>query len=262
MAGLPTKAKARRGNPRAAAGAFALALFAWSAVSWLTRNQSVQLFPPPWDVVKQAVALWHLRLPADIAASASEAIGGWIIGSLLSIVVGLLVGSVPILSQTVKPLIEVLRPVSPLAWVPLAIVWFGIGYWGKAFIVALITFFTVVMSAVEGASSIDPLLTRAAHMLGLRRLTFFWRVVAMNALPDILTGLQYSLATAWGGVIIAELVGANAGIGALELKAEQSYNVAGVVVGMLTIALLGYLGNAAFVVARGRLFPWLLVSRR
>ncbi len=225
-------------------------------------GQTVQLLPPPWDVATQAAVLWQLRLPADIAASAGEAFGGWLIGSVASIIIGLLVGNVPALRSTVKPLIEVLRPVSPLAWVPLAIVWFGIGYWGKAFIVALITFFTVVTSAIEGASAIDPSLTRTARMLGLRRFTYFWRVVAMNALPDILTGLQYSLATAWGGVIIAELVGANAGIGALELKAEQGFNVAGVVVGMLTIALLGYLANAAFVLARRKMFPWLLVSRR
>ena len=206
---------------------------------------------------------WQLlqtELPADVWASLLEAAGGWAIGSAAGIAVGAMIGRVAWARLLLRPPIDFLRFISPLAWVPLAILWFGIGYASKAAIIVLISFFTVVVNTAQGMAAIDRDSVKVAQVLRLRPLQRM-EVLLLSALPDILTGLRYALGAAWGGVVVSELVAGDIGLGALESYGGQSFDVAQIMVGMAVIAGLGYLANAGFLALQRRLFPWSIVNR-
>ena len=232
----------------------------WVLLSWIFYSPRLELMPTPWRVAARLVELARTELLADIWASVQEALGGWVLGSLLGIAIGILIGRVEPVRLLLRPVLDFLRFISPLAWVPLAILWFGIGYWSKASIIVLISLFTVVVNTAQGVSSIDAELVKAGRSL---HLTFRQRieVALMSAMPDILVGLRYALGAAWGGVVIAELVAGDVGIGALESYGGQSFDVAQIMVGMLVLAALGYAANWCFVRVQRALFPWIIANR-
>lgn len=235
-------------------------LLGWILLSWILASPRLDLFPPPWRVIARLVELARTELAADILASLQVAAGGWLLGSALGIALGLLIGRGALAGLLLRPVIDFLRFISPLAWVPLAILWFGIGYWSKASIIVLISLFTVVVNTVHGVSALDSETEKAGRSL---RLTWRQRmeVVLMTAMPDILVGLRYALGAAWGGVVLAELVAGDVGIGALESYGGQSFDVAQIMVGMLVLAGLGYAANWGFMRAQRQLFPWIIGNR-
>ncbi|MBV1706225.1 MAG: ABC transporter permease [Hyphomicrobiales bacterium] len=233
----------------------------WVVLSWLLQTPKLDLFPSPWRAAMRGFELAHSELGRDTLASLEEAAGGWLIGSLLGIALGLIIGRFALARLLLRPVIDFLRFISPLAWVPLAILWFGIGYWSKASIIVLISLFTVVVNTVHGVSAIEREVVKASQSLHLH----WWQrleVVLMSAMPDILLGLRYSLGASWGGVVIAELVAGEVGIGALESYGGQAFDVAQIMVGMVVLAALGYLANFAFMQGQRRLFPWIVSNRR
>lgn len=240
--------------------AFAAVLCGWTLLSWALHSPRLELFPTPWQVAIRMAELARTELGGDIVASIAEAFGGWVIGAVLGILVGALIGRVTLARLLLRPVIDFLRFISPLAWVPLAILWFGIGYWSKASIIVLISLFTVVVNTAQGVSSIDAELLKAGRSLHLT-LRQRIEVALMSAMPDILVGLRYALGAAWGGVVIAELVAGDVGIGALESYGGQSFDVAQIMVGMLVLAALGYAANWCFVRAQQALFPWIVANR-
>jgi ABC-type nitrate/sulfonate/bicarbonate transport system permease component len=232
----------------------------WTFLAWLLYSPRLQLFPGPWAVAVRLVQLARTELLADIGASLAEAAGGWVIGSLLGIAAGALIGRVPAVRFLLQPVLDFLRFISPLAWVPLAILWFGIGYGSKAFIIALVSFFIVVVNASHGMAVRDREAEKAARALRLRPLQRA-EVVLMSAMPDILLGLRVALGAAWGGVVLSELVAGDVGLGAMESYGGQSFDVAQIMVGMLVLAAMGYAANFGFVRAQRRLFPWITGNR-
>jgi ABC-type nitrate/sulfonate/bicarbonate transport system permease component len=244
----------------ARAAALVVILGGWTLLSWVFWSPRLNLFPPPWQVATRFVALLRTELPADIAASLAEAAGGWVLGSALGIALGALIGRVTLARLLLRPVVDFLRFISPLAWVPLAILWFGIGYWSKASIIVLISLFTVVVSTAHGMSAIDADTVKAARALCLRPMQRV-EMVLMSAMPDILVGLRIALGAAWGGVVLSELVAGDTGIGAMESLGGQSFDIPQIMVGMVTLALLGYAANAGFVALQRRIFPWILANR-
>jgi len=240
--------------------AIGLILVGWTILAWVFYSPRLVLFPPPWQVAARLVELAHTGLVEDILTSSQEAAGGWVLGSALGIAAGLLIGRVALARLLLGPVVDFLRFISPLAWVPLAILWFGIGYWSKASIIALISLFTVVVNTAHGVSSLDAETEKASRSLHLK-----WRqrmeVGLMAAMPDILVGLRYALGAAWGGVVLSELVAGDVGIGALESFGAQSFDVPQIMVGMVVLAGLGYVANRGFVHVQRRLFPWIISNR-
>lgn len=241
--------------------AVAIVLGGWSALAWAFHSPRLELFPAPWRVAERLLELAHTELWADILASLEVAFGGWVLGSLLGIALGLLIGRVEVAAALLRPPLDFLRFISPLAWVPLAILWFGIGYWSKASIIVLISLFTVVVNTVQGTASMEVETVKAGRSLRLGRLRRL-EVVLMSAMPDILLGLRYALGGAWGGVVLSELVAGDTGLGAMESYGGQSFDVAQIMVGMVVLAGLGYLANLGFLQAQRMLFPWILANRR
>lgn len=229
---------------------------AWWLLSSILPQGPISDLPAPSVVGR---ALWaSVQGPFfnDVAESLKEAIGGWAIGAGLAIVVGAAVGRIAAVRALLNPIIHLLRPVSNLAWVPIAIVWFGLGYVEKMFIVGIAVFFVVVLYVIRGVSNIDPWLIKAADSLRLAGYRRAWTLIILGSTEDIVTGLRVSLMTGWGSVMIAELVAANSGLGALEIFAQQSYNIAQVMVGMIGFAVVGLILNTLFRSAERRLLPW------
>ena len=143
------------------------------------------------------------------------------------------------IDEQVDPLVEVLRPVPPLAWIPLSILWFGIGDIQNQFIIFLGMFFPILLNTISGVKNIEPNLFRAARCLGASEGRMLRRVVLRAALPQIITGVRVGLGVGWMALVAAELVGANSGLGFLINDARTLLRTDIVIVGMITIGVVG-----------------------
>ena len=227
--------------------AFAAILAAWLFVLAVFRPH-VSLLPPPALVARE---FWALAVTGElfkhIWASLSRVISAWCLAGLIAIPLGLAMGRIPRFERIVDPLVELIRPISPLAWIPLAILWFGIGEFGKVFVVLVGTFFPTLISTVAGVKRIDPVLIQAGQVLGCTdRTSLFRKVVLPAALPNIITGLRISFGTGWAAIIAAELVAARSGLGYLISNGMEILRADKVLVGMAVIGILGVIFDSIF----------------
>jgi ABC-type nitrate/sulfonate/bicarbonate transport system permease component len=156
-------------------------------------------------------------------------------------------GRITRLERIIDPFVELFRPISPLAWIPLAILWFGIGETGKIFIVFIGTFFPILLSTIAGVKSINPLLVHAGQVLGCTdRVSLFRKVILPASLPSIVVGLRISFGTGWAAIIAAELVAARSGLGYLIANGMEILRADTVLVGMAVIGILGVLFDIFF----------------
>jgi len=206
------------------------------------------LLPPPWAVAK---GFYGLALSGELFLHAGVSLGrvgfAWLLSATIAIPLGLAMGRSRRLERVVDPVIELFRPISPLAWIPLAILWFGIGESGKIFIVFIGTFFPTLLSTVAGVKSIDPVIIHAGQVLGCNDpASMFRRVVFPAALPSIVVGLRIAFGTGWAAIIAAELVAARSGLGYLIANGMEILRADQVLVGMIVIGVLGVCFDAFF----------------
>lgn len=246
----------------ASLGALVSVVLVWWLVSLVVPSHPIDSVPSP-ELVGQGLwralggsTLYGSSLYADVAESLKEGVGGWVVGCGVAIVVGALIARVAVVRELLFPVIEILRPISALVWVPLAIVWFGLGYPGKLFVVSIAVFFVVILYVIHSMRHIDAELTKVADVVGLSGIRRFILLTAMGSLGEIATGMRIALMTGWGTVMIAELVASTTGLGALEIYAQQSYSIAGVMEGMVGFAAIGLALNALFSAAERKFLPW------
>jgi ABC-type nitrate/sulfonate/bicarbonate transport system permease component len=223
-----------------------LALIAWQAGSTASPAAKSVLSSPVDVVAALLSSAASGQLLGNIGISLSRALGGWAAATLIAAPLGVLLARNRLARIILGPPLNVLRPISPVAWIPVAILWFGIGYGSKLFIVGIIAFFVVLANSFQAAAAIDPLLLKAARTFTRSRLKAGVHVVLPGSLHGIVIGAQFALASAWGGVIIAEYTGANSGIGYEMLYAANLFLPAEVMANMLVVAAVGYLLNAGF----------------
>jgi len=192
----------------------------------------------------------------DLAASLEVFLVGWTIGSFCAAVAGILIGQSRLINAVFGPIVEAMRPVSSIVWVPLAVVWFGFGFTSKIFLVGLAVFLVVIIYAIDGSRRIPGDLHRTATMLGMTSSQRFRALVLPGALTEILIGARVALMSGWGTVIVAELVAADFGLGAHLIAVQQSYNVAAVMASMVCFGLAGFLMNAIFLRLERWVLPW------
>lgn len=261
--GAAQGATRRRGSRRlpgwvlGAAGTLA-ALAAWQLLAYALAGGGgvISRLPGPVPVARNLAAYLVTDFAQDIAASLRVFVAGWLGGCIAATVLGLLLGRVHVLGNIFLPVIEAIRPISSIAWVPLSIVWFGFGFTSKIFLVGLAVFLVVIVYAADGCTRIASDLERTATMLGMNRRQRFWNLVLPGTLAEVLIGARVSLMSGWGTVIVAELVAANTGLGAHLIAVQQSYDVAAVVATMICFGFSGFLMNAAFTQLERRLLPW------
>ena len=230
----------------------------WTFMAYWLRGGGgvISRLPTPAAVAVELAEYTVGDLWRDLAASLEVFLAGWAIGSISAAVIGISIGRSRIFAGLFGPVIEALRPVSSIAWVPLAVVWFGFGFTSKIFLVGLAVFLVVIVYAVDGSRRIPDDLERTASMLGMSPLQRFRALVLPGAMTEILVGARVALMSGWGTVIVAELVAADFGLGAHLIAVQQSYDVAAVMAAMICFGLAGFVMNAGFTALENRLLPW------
>jgi NitT/TauT family transport system permease protein len=203
-------------------------------------------------------ALWLVsgELLHDAYASMSRVIGGFLIGAALALPLGLLMGTNKTIYKLFDPLIQVLRPIPPIAYIPLAILWFGLGNPPAFFLISIGSFFPILMNTIAGVHHVDGIYIRAARNLGASQLTMFRRVILPAATPYILTGARIGMGTAFIVVIVAEMIAVNNGLGFRILEAREYFWSDKIIAGMLTIGLFGLAIDLAMTALNKHLLKW------
>ncbi len=225
--------------------ALVLALVLWAlCVRW----SHTRVFPSPAEVERGMVELLHKHvLWNDIADSLRRVVIGFGAASLLGIPLGLFLGWHPVVNQTVNPVLQILRPISPLAWIPVAILLLGVGEPAAIFLIFLGSLFPIVVACIDGVGSVPPVFRRAGRNFGLSNFQLLRRVVFPSALPRILVGLRLALGIAWLVVVAAEMVAVDSGLGYLVIDSRNSgkrYDL--VIAAMLLIGVIGLILDLLF----------------
>lgn len=200
--------------------ALAVALLVWSvSVRWT----GTKVFPSPRDVERGLVELLHKHvLWKDIGDSLRRVLTGFGLAVLVGVPGGLLLGWFPAANQTVNPLLQMLRPISPLAWIPVAILLLGVGDRAAVFLIFLGALFPIVVACIDSVANVPAVLRRAGRNFGLSNTQLLVRVIFPSALPRILVGLRLSLGLAWLVVVAAEMVAVDSGLGYLVVDSRNS----------------------------------------
>lgn len=175
-----------------------------------------------------------------LGASVSRVAVGFVIGTVLGVLLGLISGISWIGRRMVDPSVNAIRPISVTAWVPLALIIFGIGYKPAIFLTALATFFPVYVNTLSGARYAEGKLVQAAQMLGARPSQITFRVVMPAALPNIVVGMRVAAAIAWTTVVVAEMLGAKSGLGYTLMFSYSQFKFDYVVAAMISIGAAGF----------------------
>jgi len=213
--------------------------------------------PGPWlvlgSILDMAVrgTLW-----IHLAATLERVAMGFGVGATLGVALGLAAGQLTPVRNVIEPLVELLRPIPPLALLPMFIVWVGIGEASKIGFITYATFFPIFLTTVTGVRQIDPLLVRAAQSLGARGVALFTRVILPAALPDILTGLRLGVALAFFVIVISEFIGAEHGLGYLINDGRNFFLVPQMLGAAVVLGLLGYAGSGLVRLLERRLTRW------
>jgi NitT/TauT family transport system permease protein/sulfonate transport system permease protein len=228
----------------------------WEAISRSGLVNNIML-PTPTTIVLSG---WELlasgELLRHLGASLWRSLLGFVVGSVLAIVVGVAMAQLPLLNATINPLVQMFRAIPALAFVPLAIFWFGIGELSKVFLIAWGVFFPVWVNTYLGVRDTNPLLGRAAASLGARGWRKFAFVVIPGALPFIIAGLRVSLSVALVLLVASELAGAAFGVGYLIQMSQQVFRVDYMFVGLIVLGIMGVVADFLFEGAVRRLLPW------
>jgi ABC-type nitrate/sulfonate/bicarbonate transport system permease component len=235
----------------------ALFLLAWELISRLGFIH-ISLFPPPTKVLAAFGEMARSgELVRDIGASLWRAAVGFAIGSAAGILLGLISGRIEWVDNYLSPLIQLFRPLPPVAIIPLVIVWFGIGEVSKVFSISFAVFFPVWINAYVGSRDIPRTFLWSAQTLKVQGLPVLWKVIFPAALPFIAAGLRGGIAVAFVMVFVSELAGASAGIGYQISVSHLAYRVDRMMAALVLLALFGAAADLLLTRALWWFFPWL-----
>ncbi len=238
-----------------------LILLVWH---WATSVQgliSPLSLPPPTEVLATfrhfvAEPFLGATLWAHALVSLEIVLGGWLVGGLVGLPLGILIGWSKLVRSTVNPIFQLLRPIPPLAWIPLAIVWFGLGAEARIFVVFLAAVVPWTINATAAIEGVDHILIQAARTLGLSSLNILVKVVIPTAVPTLIAGSRIALGNAWTTLIAAELLAAAAGLGFVVLNSARTLDTAIVLVSVATMGIIGAAFSVGLRLAQRRLAPW------
>lgn len=219
-------------------GVAAVFLFGWDAA---VRFSQSEVFPRPVEVARGIGELAQKGLLLKyIVASLFRVTWGFFLAVLVGVPFGLFLGWFSRAYQAFNPMIQIFRPISPIAWIPVAILWFGITDVAPIFLIFLASVFPITVSSTAAVQNMQPVYLRAAQNFGLSRGELFRRVIFPSCLPQIITGIRIALGVAWLVVVAAEMIAVNSGLGYLIIDARNAgkrYDL--VVAGMVMIGLIG-----------------------
>ena len=218
-----------------------LLLLLWAFLVFRLHGQSI--LPGPWQVTR---ALWELLqhglLFRYVVASLFRVTWGFLLATVFAIPLGLAIGAAPRTQMALNPIVQIFRPLSPLAWIPIAILWFGVGDLAAIFLIFLGCFFPLLATTINAVHNIPAVYLNAGRNFGMRGITLLYRVVYPAAAPQLIVGLRITLGIAWLVVVAAEMIAVNSGLGFLIVDARNAGNRYDLVVaGMVVIGAIGLL---------------------
>ena len=217
--------------------------------------------PTPAEVLERLVEVNQSpRFLQHIGISVRRILIGFGIATVIAIPLGLLIGRYRPMRDLLLPICEVLRPIPAIAWVPMSIMLWPNNEASIVFITFLGSFFPILLNTIHGVHSIDAVLIRAGQCLGAKEPALLWHVVLPGAMPHIFTGLAVGMGVAWVSLIAAEMISGQFGVGYFTWEAYSLVNYAEIVLGMITIGILGLVCSGAIRAASRGAMPWLTYS--
>jgi NitT/TauT family transport system permease protein len=220
---------------------FAAVLFIWEMTARFS-GWSAQVFPGPYPVLLSLIELTaNGTLIKHSVASLFRVTAGFYLAMFLGIPLGMLLGRSTHLRLLGTPIINFLRPISPLAWIPLSMLWFGIGDLPAVFLIFLSSFFPLLVATTIAVRSINPIYFQVATNFNFSRLETFTKIMVPATIPAIVTALRLSITIAWLVVVAAEMIAVQSGLGYLILDSRNALRMDYVMVGMVVIGVIGLL---------------------
>ncbi len=240
----------------------ACVLAAWEIATLTGR---LKIVPPPYEV---GVMMWDFAVGGvyDDAFSATLHIhllesmrrvyGGFALAALVAIPLGLLIGRIKVIRQMLDPTFQILRPIPVTAWLPLSMIFFGLGPSSAISLVFLGAFYPILLNTIFGVRHVDPKLFEAASMLGCSGSAMFRRVVLPAALPSVFNGLRLGLGFAWVVIVVGEMTGVPTGLGAAIMDGRTLSRTDLIISGMIVIGIAGFLSDKIVLALNNRLLRW------
>lgn len=195
------------------------------------------------------------KMIENMIASCIRVISGFGLAVFWGLLFGFLTGRIPLIKRIIDPTVHVIRTMPGIGWLPLAMVWFGIGEKTTIFLIALAAFFPIYINVAHGASEVPLLLIRAGRMLGARKTTLFRTVILPSAFPSVVVGLRLGLGVSWAYLVLGELTGVSRGLGAVMMDSRMLGQVEMIPAAMICIALLGRLSDLLLFKACNAIYP-------
>jgi ABC-type nitrate/sulfonate/bicarbonate transport system permease component len=216
---------------------------------------------PLWPPFSRVLSAWwdqlvHEDLLLNLAMSLERMFAGFAIAAVVGAGIGLVMGYYGFAYRLLEPLVETLRPIPSPAYIPIAILFLGIGDEMKIFMIALACTFPTLLNTYSGVRSVEEIQINTGRTFGLSRYQILWEIVLPSSMPYIFTGLRISLAVALIVAVISEMVAANDGIGYYILHMQRSFQVAPMYAGIVTLALVGYGLNQLFLLVEHKVLWW------
>src|SRR5215216_932252 len=227
----------------------ATVLIIWQVMAGAYNLQ--QILPPPLAVARTIFNtltlnyehrwLYGPNIYEHLLSSFTRAITGFSIAAAVAIPLGLFVGRLRTVREYVDPVIRSLYPIPGIAWIPLAILWFGLGNTAVIFVVFIAEFFPLYFNSEAGARNINPILIDAARCFGAKRLTLLRRVILPASIPYIITGMRIGLGGAWRMIVAGEMLASQSGIGSILMESRYQFRATDLMMAMILISVVGYI---------------------
>lgn len=233
-----------------------LVLLGWHYITMSgAANQAI--LPSITKVVDTVVTLIENgKLAGHLLTSFQRVLKGFAIGAISGIVLGTIMGYSPFFNRFFGSLVGILRPIPMIAWIPLLILWLGIGEKTKVTLIAVGTFWSVLLNTIHGIQSVDYKLLEVAQILKKNKISVIFQVIIPSAIPSIITGLRLGFGMAWSCVVAAEMIAASKGMGYMINYARETSKPAEVIVGIFVIGLIGLLIDTILLQIQKHLVKW------
>jgi len=245
----------------AGAALIALIVLAWVLLTTLGIVPHIFL-PSPMSVWQELIRQIQMRiLWQDVSASLYRITVGWLLSTLLAVPIGILMGNFRFFEGLFEPLVDLVRYMPAVAFVPLTILWLGVGDGQKFAILFIGTFFQEVLLIMDNVKNVPLDLIQVSYTFGLSKWEILWHVILRAAMPGIWDTFRITLGWAWTYLVVAELVAANVGLGYRIMRAQRFLETETIILGILVIGVLGLITDYLFKISYKRLFPWVVQSR-
>jgi NitT/TauT family transport system permease protein len=240
-----------------AAAAFLLLFVIWSLLTYGGYVPPLFL-PAPDAIIKAAVLLFsEFDLTQDIIASVVRVTAGFLLAAAIGVPLGIMMGSLKIFEAFFEPFLGFIRYMPASAFIPLFILWLGIGETEKIAVIFFGTFFQMTLMVMDVTKNVSQELIDTSYTLGVSKRSVFWRIILPASLPGIMDTMRITFGWAWTYLVVAEIVAASSGLGYMIMQSQRFLKTAHIIVGILVIGVIGIIIDLLFKWLYGRLFPWM-----